>query len=52
MIGFLWSLYLRKYFFDMVRNKLEIINIYTRVIKKKKKKKLKVEKKIMSFLML
>ena len=31
MIGFLWSLYLDKYFFDVVRNKLQTINIYIRV---------------------
>ena len=25
MIGFIWSLYLRKYFFDVVRNKLQTV---------------------------
>ena len=35
MIGFLWSLHLHKYFFDKVRNKLQAINIYTRIDKKK-----------------
>ena len=35
MIGFLWSFYLNKYFFDAVRNKLQTMNIYTRVGKKK-----------------
>ena len=35
MIGFLWCWYLHKYFFDVVRNKLQAINIYTRVDKKK-----------------
>ena len=35
MIGFLWSLYLHKYFFDVVRNKLYSINIYIRVDKEK-----------------
>ena len=35
MIGFLWSLYLLKYFFDLVRNKLGTITIYTRSDKKK-----------------
>ena len=35
MIGFLWSVYLRRYFFDVVRSKLQTINIYTRVHKKK-----------------
>ena len=35
MIGFLWCFYLNKYFFDAVRNKLQTINIYTRVGKKK-----------------
>ena len=33
MIGFLWGWHLHKYFFDVVRNKLETINIYTRVDK-------------------
>ena len=35
MIGFLWSFFLHKYFFDVVRNKLQTINIYTRINKKK-----------------
>ena len=35
MIGFLWSLYLHKYFFDVVRNNLQVINTYTIVDKKK-----------------
>ena len=35
MIGFLWSFYLNKYFFDAVRNKLQTMNIYNRVGKKK-----------------
>ena len=39
MIGFLWSLYLHEYFFDVVRSNLETINIYTGVDKKKKKLK-------------
>ena len=38
MIGFLWILYLHKYFFDVVRNKLHTTNIYTRVDKKKIKR--------------
>ena len=44
MIGFLWSLYLHKYFFDVVRNKLQTINIYTRV----NKKEIKAQEKNMS----
>ena len=35
IIGSLWGLYLHKYFFDVVSNKLQTINIYTRVDKKK-----------------
>ena len=35
MIGFLWSLYLHTYFLDVVRKKLQTINIYTWVDKKK-----------------
>ena len=35
MIGFLWALYLHKYLFDVVRNKLQIINIYIGIDKKK-----------------
>ena len=33
-IGFLWSLYLHKYFFDVMRNKLQTINTYVTVDKK------------------
>ena len=35
MIGFLWIVYLHKYFFDVLRNTLQTINIYSRVDKKK-----------------
>ena len=34
MIGFLWNFYFHKYYFDVVKNKLQTINIYTRVDKK------------------
>ena len=33
--GFPWSLYYIQYFFDVVRNKPQVINIYTRVDKQK-----------------
>ena len=35
MTGFLWSFYLRKYFYDVVRNKLQTKNTYTWVDNKK-----------------
>ena len=38
MVGFLWSFYLHKYFYDEVSNKLQKLNIYTRADKNKIKR--------------
>ena len=35
MIGVFWALYLHKYFFDVVGNKLETINMSTRLNQKR-----------------
>ena len=43
MIGFLWSLYLNKYFFDRVRNKSQTISILKLI-----KRRSKVQEKNMS----